>query len=144
MYFAIFLFLPEHIGSKESSLDAVWPWSCTSISRNYLLPHGLLWQVLRKCIGSPRGARVTFWSCVPSILTANVERLGTAWATSFLGFLAMSMTPLPWVFYRFGPKLGALSKYDLQTAQAKQEVKGKDPFQIAFDFPYQEYEGFCP
>lgn len=65
-------------------------------------------------------------------------------ATSFPGFLAMSMTPLPWVFYRFGPKLGALSKYHLQTVQAKQEVNEKDPFQIAFDFPYQESEGFCP
>lgn len=40
-------------------------------------------------------------------------RLGTAWATSLLGFIAMALTPMPWVFYKYGPYLRSKSKYHL-------------------------------
>ncbi|KAF2993571.1 hypothetical protein E8E14_001687 [Neopestalotiopsis sp. 37M] len=37
--------------------------------------------------------------------------LGTAWAVSVLGFIALALTPMPWVFYRYGPYLRSKSKY---------------------------------
>lgn len=37
--------------------------------------------------------------------------LGTAWAVSVLGFIALALTPMPWVFYRYGPCLRSKSKY---------------------------------
>lgn len=39
------------------------------------------------------------------------ERLGTPWATSLLGFIAVGLTPLPWLFCRYGPYLRSKSKY---------------------------------
>ncbi|KAI4260309.1 MAG: hypothetical protein L6R42_004116 [Xanthoria sp. 1 TBL-2021] len=71
--------------------------------------------------------RSLFGAAFPLFSRQMYERLGTAWATSLLGFLALSMTPLPWVFYRFGPNLRALSKYHLQTMQAEQEANEKAP-----------------
>ncbi|KAI0149024.1 major facilitator superfamily domain-containing protein [Pestalotiopsis sp. NC0098] len=37
--------------------------------------------------------------------------LGTAWAISVLGFVALALTPMPWVFYRYGPYLRSKSRY---------------------------------
>lgn len=39
------------------------------------------------------------------------ERLGIDWATSLLGFIALALMPVPWVFFKFGPQLRAKSKY---------------------------------
>lgn len=39
------------------------------------------------------------------------EALGIHWASSLLGFAALALTPLPWVFFRFGPRLRGMSKY---------------------------------
>ncbi|QIW96550.1 hypothetical protein AMS68_002068 [Peltaster fructicola] len=37
--------------------------------------------------------------------------VGTGWATSVLAFLSLLMSPIPWVFYVWGPTLRARSKY---------------------------------
>lgn len=39
------------------------------------------------------------------------ERLGVAWATSLLGFLAVAMVPIPFLFYVFGKRIRGWSKY---------------------------------
>ncbi|KAL8710020.1 MAG: hypothetical protein Q9220_005291 [cf. Caloplaca sp. 1 TL-2023] len=41
------------------------------------------------------------------------SNLGIPWASSLLAFLSLAMMPVPWVFYRFGPRLRAMSKYML-------------------------------
>lgn len=42
-------------------------------------------------------------------------RLGTGWASSVLGFISVALLPVPWVFFKGGKRLRALSKY--QTAE---------------------------
>jgi hypothetical protein len=37
-------------------------------------------------------------------------RLGIAWATSLLGFVTIALLPIPWVLYKFGPKIRARSE----------------------------------
>jgi len=39
------------------------------------------------------------------------EALGTQWATSILAFAALAMIPIPFAFYRYGPKIRERSKY---------------------------------
>lgn len=39
------------------------------------------------------------------------ETLGIAWATSLLGFLSLVMLPIPWVFFKFGPKIRSKSSF---------------------------------
>lgn len=38
-------------------------------------------------------------------------RLGTEWASSLLGFIAVALLPVPWVLFMSGKRLRALSKY---------------------------------
>ena len=40
------------------------------------------------------------------------NRLGIAWATSLLGFLSLTMLPIPWVLFRFGPQIREKSHFD--------------------------------
>ena len=66
--------------------------------------------------------RSLFGAAFPLFAEQMYAKLGTPWATSLLGFLAVAMAPLPLVFYHFGPKLRAMSKYHLQTMHAQQAV----------------------
>ncbi|KAH8910652.1 MFS general substrate transporter [Coniochaeta sp. PMI_546] len=39
-------------------------------------------------------------------------RLGINWATSLLGFISVALLPVPWVFFKYGKKIRALSHYE--------------------------------
>jgi hypothetical protein len=39
------------------------------------------------------------------------EGIGTQWATSILGFVALIMVPIPFAFYKYGPKIRERSKF---------------------------------
>jgi len=38
------------------------------------------------------------------------NKLGLQWGGSLLGFIALAMTPIPFVFYKYGPALRRMSK----------------------------------
>ena len=40
------------------------------------------------------------------------HKLGIAWATSLLAFLSLLMLPIPWILFRYGPKIRAQSRFD--------------------------------
>jgi hypothetical protein len=40
------------------------------------------------------------------------KALGVAWATSLLGFVTVALLPIPWVLFKYGPKIRSLSQYD--------------------------------
>lgn len=67
--------------------------------------------------------RSLFGAVFPLFAGRMYESLGTPWATSLLGFLALALAPLPWVFYRWGPKLRGMSKYHLKTLAVEAEEK---------------------
>ncbi|CAH0057766.1 unnamed protein product [Clonostachys solani] len=41
-------------------------------------------------------------SIFPPIVSRIYSRVGVVWATNMLGFVALSMVPIPWIFYYFG------------------------------------------
>lgn len=47
----------------------------------------------------------------PLFVTYMYAALGTGWATSLLGFIELLLTPVPWAFYIWGPKLRARIAY---------------------------------
>ncbi|KAF2235189.1 MFS general substrate transporter [Viridothelium virens] len=55
--------------------------------------------------------RYTLGFVFPLFVLQMYKHLGTGWATSLLGFLNVAMTPIPWAFWFFGPKLRSMSKY---------------------------------
>ena len=70
--------------------------------------------------------RSLFGAGFPLFAKIMYDKLGTAWATSLLGFLTIAMAPLPWVFYRFGPRLRAISNYHMRMGTA-QESRTSSP-----------------
>jgi MFS transporter, DHA1 family, multidrug resistance protein len=62
--------------------------------------------------GASSLSRYTLSAAFPLFITQLYEALGVAWATSLLGFVAVAMAPIPWVFYLHGPKLRARSSYE--------------------------------
>lgn len=47
----------------------------------------------------------------PLFAPAMYDKLGVAWATSLLGFLCTALVPAPIVFYYYGARVRAMSKY---------------------------------
>jgi hypothetical protein len=44
-------------------------------------------------------------------------KLGIGWASSILGFIAVVLLPVPWVLFKAGKTLRALSKYEIAENQ---------------------------
>ncbi|OAA57915.1 major facilitator superfamily transporter [Niveomyces insectorum RCEF 264] len=47
----------------------------------------------------------------PLFILQMYGRLGIGWASSLLGFIAVGLLPVPWLFFRFGPSIRARSRY---------------------------------
>jgi MFS transporter, DHA1 family, multidrug resistance protein len=62
--------------------------------------------------GATSLSRYTLATAFPLFTLQMYRRLGIGWATSLLGFCTLAMAPIPWVFYRWGPKLRARSSYE--------------------------------
>ncbi|RDW69257.1 hypothetical protein BP6252_08277 [Coleophoma cylindrospora] len=55
--------------------------------------------------------RFTVSSCFPLFTPQMVNKLGISWAITLLGFIAVAMIPIPWVFFKWGPVLRSKSRY---------------------------------
>ncbi|GME45012.1 Benomyl methotrexate resistance protein [Neofusicoccum parvum] len=61
-------------------------------------------------------ARYTISAAFPLFTIQMYQKLGIDWATSLLGFISLAMLPIPWVLFKWGPKIRAKSKYDTVNA----------------------------
>lgn len=57
-------------------------------------------------------ARYALTACFPLFTLQMYRRLGINWTSSLLGFCTLFMAPIPWVFWRWGPKLRGRGKYE--------------------------------
>lgn len=55
--------------------------------------------------------RSSLGGAFPLIAVQMYHKLGVNWASSLLGFIAVAMIPIPIVFYIYGKKIRAMSKY---------------------------------
>lgn len=62
-------------------------------------------------MGANNLARYTVGCVFPLWVTYMYDALGIGWATSLFGFISLAMTPIPWIFFVWGPKLRASVKY---------------------------------
>ncbi|KAJ5238481.1 hypothetical protein N7468_003100 [Penicillium chermesinum] len=62
--------------------------------------------------GASSLSRYLLSAAFPLFVTQMYEALGIGWASSLLGFLAIVLAPIPWLFYYFGPRLRARSAYE--------------------------------
>jgi hypothetical protein len=64
--------------------------------------------------------RSLFSAGFPLFARQMYVKMGTPWATSTLGFIALAMAPVPWALYTYGPWLRARSKYHLWTVELEE------------------------
>ncbi|KAH7011363.1 major facilitator superfamily domain-containing protein [Ilyonectria destructans] len=57
-------------------------------------------------------ARYGFAGVFPLFTLQMYEKLGIDWASSLLGFIALALLPVPWVLFKFGPRIRARSQYE--------------------------------
>ncbi|KAK7425165.1 hypothetical protein QQX98_000079 [Neonectria punicea] len=57
-------------------------------------------------------ARYVFAGVFPLFTLQMYEKLGIHWASSLLGFIALSLLPVPWVLFKYGAKVRARSQYE--------------------------------
>jgi hypothetical protein len=57
-------------------------------------------------------ARYGFAGVFPLFTVQMYQTLGIGWATSLLGFVALALLPVPWVFFKFGPQIRKKSQYE--------------------------------
>jgi hypothetical protein len=57
-------------------------------------------------------ARYTLGAVFPLFTFQMYQRLGVGWATSLLGFISVAMLPIPWLFYKYGERIRAKSRYE--------------------------------
>ncbi|PGH23530.1 hypothetical protein AJ80_02484 [Polytolypa hystricis UAMH7299] len=57
-------------------------------------------------------ARYGFAGVFPLFTIQMYEKLGIAWASSLLGFIALVLMPIPWVLFKYGPRIRARSQYE--------------------------------
>ncbi|KAL4812714.1 major facilitator superfamily domain-containing protein [Aspergillus spinulosporus] len=76
---------------------------------NYLIDVYLV--VANSAMSANTLIRSSVGAAFPLFATAMYHRLGVNWATSLLGFLSVAMIPIPVIFYFYGAKLRALSRF---------------------------------
>ena len=68
-------------------------------------------------LGANTMLRCLFGAGFALFATDMYEELGTPWATSILGFVALAMGILPFIFYRYGARLRAASKFHISVTK---------------------------
>ncbi|OJJ63428.1 hypothetical protein ASPSYDRAFT_25504 [Aspergillus sydowii CBS 593.65] len=76
---------------------------------NYLID--TFQSVAASAVAANTFLRSVFAGCFPLFATAMFRNLGVPWASSVLGFLAIALIPIPYLFYIFGPRIRARGKW---------------------------------
>ena len=76
---------------------------------NYIID-AYLWSAA-SALAASTVMRSFFGAGFPLFATQMFEKLGTQWASTLLGCLALIMTPIPIVLIKFGPRIRKRSKF---------------------------------
>lgn len=61
--------------------------------------------------------RSLFGTAFPLFTTQMYAKLGDQWASSIPAFLALGCVPIPFLFYKYGPKIRSKCKYASEAAR---------------------------
>ena len=76
-------------------------------------------------------SRSAFGATLPLAATPMYEKLGIAWASSLLGFVALAGCIIPFAFIRYGERIRKRSKFCQELAAMGEEVEGEEKREIA-------------
>ncbi|RBR26198.1 uncharacterized protein FIESC28_00981 [Fusarium coffeatum] len=96
-------FVVLSLGITSYLIDCYGKYAASALAAN---------AILRSCFGAG----------FPLFSHQMYDKLGAAWATSILGFISVALAPLPFVFYRFGPRIRAHSTFHQRAIEEEFEV----------------------
>ncbi|KAL4893945.1 major facilitator superfamily domain-containing protein [Aspergillus ambiguus] len=76
---------------------------------NYLID--TFQKVAASAVAANTFLRSLFAGCFPLFASIMFRRLGVGWASSVLGFVAVALIPIPYLFYIFGKRIRARGKW---------------------------------
>ncbi|KAL5357023.1 major facilitator superfamily domain-containing protein [Aspergillus floccosus] len=76
---------------------------------NYLID--TFQKVAASAVAANTFLRSVFAGCFPLFATIMFRKLGVDWASSVLGFVAVALIPIPYLFYIFGKRIRARGKW---------------------------------
>ncbi|KAK9384144.1 hypothetical protein V1515DRAFT_542359, partial [Lipomyces mesembrius] len=79
---------------------------------NYLVDTFLRFSA--SAIAATTFTRSCFAAAFPPFGNIMVSNIGVPWGASLIGFVAIAMIPIPFVFYRFGPEIRKRNPYSSQ------------------------------
>jgi DHA1 family multidrug resistance protein-like MFS transporter len=95
---------------------------------NYLVDAYLMFAA--SAIAANTFMRSIFGGVFPLFATYMFEGMGIQWASTLLGCVALVLVPMPVVFYLYGKKLRAKSKFapapDIQAGKRDEESRGRE------------------
>ena len=74
--------------------------------------------------------RYLFSAAVPLFTVQMIDKLGFAWSISLLAFISLALLAVPWVIFRWGPKLRARSQYvpsQITLTEVIQRERSREP-----------------
>ncbi|KAI1066916.1 hypothetical protein LB507_011349 [Fusarium sp. FIESC RH6] len=96
-------FVVLSLGITSYLIDCYGKYAASALAAN---------AILRSCFGAS----------FPLFSHQMYDKLGAAWATSILGFISVGLAPLPFLFYRFGPRIRAHSTFHQKAIEGEFEV----------------------
>ncbi|CEI67367.1 hypothetical protein FVEN_g5749 [Fusarium venenatum] len=89
-----------------------WGNMCVFVSTMQYITDTYHGNVVASAASANSLARYGFAGVFPLFTIQMYEKLGIDWASSLLGFVALALLPVPWVLFKYGPKIRVKSSYE--------------------------------
>ncbi|CAG8396084.1 unnamed protein product [Penicillium salamii] len=89
-----------------------WGNLCVFVSTSLYLVDAYQGLTVASAMSANSLARYGLAAAFPLFTIQMYENLGIGWASSLLGFIAVGLLPIPWIFFKFGDKLRSWSRYE--------------------------------
>lgn len=98
--------------TPQSDPDPTLTSTCPSVQLalfNYIIDAYLM--VAASALASSTVVRSAFGAGFPLFATQMYEKLNPRWASTLLAFITLILIPIPFVLFKFGPKIRRTSKF---------------------------------
>ncbi|KAF5637283.1 polyamine transporter 4 [Fusarium tjaetaba] len=95
-----------------SMIIFAWGNLCVFVSTMQYITDTYHGSVVASAASANSLARYGFAGVFPLFTIQMYEKLGIDWASSLLAFVALALLPVPWVLFKYGPKIRAKSAYE--------------------------------
>ncbi|KAH8691448.1 major facilitator superfamily domain-containing protein [Talaromyces proteolyticus] len=101
------------VAPAAAIIPFAWGNLCVFVSSMQYITDTYHGSVVASAASANSLARYGFAGIFPLFTIQMYEKLGIGWASSLLGFIALALLPIPWVFFKYGPDIRARSRFEM-------------------------------